>query len=179
MGPPIYSFGARCGSAKRRVLQAHSDKHLELIKSGGEQRQGSLSDGAYHVRPGSLGHETAGRIPRNILSFGHRCSAPTAYKKAARALGLPAHGAPMPMKLASFLIEFLSQPGDLVANPFGGSFTTAHTAERLGRRWLSTECMLEYVLGGARFEQVLGYQLHLQPGVLASNQESFELALAD
>ncbi|VTU42478.1 MULTISPECIES: site-specific DNA-methyltransferase [unclassified Variovorax] len=148
----------RVKSDNRRVLQAHTEEHLRLIQRGGETRDTSNSDGAYSIRPGSYGNETAGRIPRNILTYGHRCAAQTAYKRDARALGLPAHGAPMPLKLASFLVEFLSEPGDLVADPFGGSFTTADAAERLGRRWLSTECMVEYVLGGAtRFRQAEGF----------------------
>lgn len=145
-------------SDNRRVLQEHTQRHIDLIKQGGEQRDVQFSDGAYRIQTGSFSNPTAGRIPRNVLEFGHRCAAQLAYKKAARAMGLPAHGAPMPMKLASFLIEFLSEPGDLVVDPFGGSFTTAHAAELLGRRWLSTECMVEYVLGGAtRFVDAPGY----------------------
>jgi site-specific DNA-methyltransferase (cytosine-N4-specific) len=74
-------------------------------------------------------------------------------------MGLPAHGAPFPLKLASFLIEFLSEPGELIVDPFGGSFTTADAAERLGRRWMSTDCMVEYVLGSAtRFVGAQGYR---------------------
>jgi len=146
-------------SNNRRVLQEHTDRHMKLLKQGGEQRDTSFSDGAYSLRPNSsFSNMTAGRIPRNVLTFGHRCPAQMAYKKAAKALGLPVHGAPMPLKLASFLIEFLSEPGDLVVDPFGGSFTTADAAERLGRRWMSTDCMVEYVLGGAtRFAQAPGF----------------------
>lgn len=32
-----------------------------------------------------------------------------------------------------------SAPGDLVVDPFGGSGTTYHVAERLGRRWIGTD----------------------------------------
>lgn len=149
-------------SDNRRVLQEHSQRHLDLIKRGGENRDRSFSDGAYRLHVGSYGNPTEGRIPRNILNFGHRCSAQIAYKKAAKENGLPVHGAPMPLKLASFLIEFLSEPGDLVVDPFGGSFTTADAAERLGRRWLSTECMVEYVLGAAmRFMKAPGFHNRL------------------
>jgi len=152
----------RVKADNRRVLQQHTQRHLDLIRNGGEQRDVSNSDGAYVIRPGAYGAETAGAIPKNILSFGHRCSAQLAYKKAARALGLPVHGAPMPLKLAKFLIEFLTAPGALVADPFGGSFTTADAAEQLGRLWISTECMLEYVLGGGtRFMGRPGYHQHL------------------
>lgn len=162
---PVYWFTNDPRQVKadnRRVLQAHTDKHLALIRGGGEQRAVSNSDGAYIIRPGAYGGDTAGSIPKNVLSFGHRCSAQLAYKKAARAQGLPVHGAPMPLKLAMFLVEFLSAPGDLVVDPFGGSFTTADAAERLGRLWLSTECMVEYVLGGSsRFTDRPGYAHHL------------------
>jgi DNA modification methylase len=149
-------------SDNRRVLQPHTQKQLALIEQGGEQREGTFSDGAYRVKHGSFGNETKGSIPRNVLAYGHCCAAQLAYKKSARENGLPVHGAPMPLKLAKFLIEFLSKPGDLVADPFGGSFTTADAAEQLGRRWMSTDCMLEYVLGGAsRFLKSPGFSQNL------------------
>lgn len=178
---PVYWFTndpKHVRSDNRRVLQAHTEKHLALIHQGGEQRTLRASDGAYSLRPGSYGKETAGRIPRNILSFGHRCPQQSAYKQAARALGLPAHGAPMPLKLASFLVEFLSQPGDLVADPFGGSMTTADAAERLGRRWLATECMVEYVWGAAsRFSAAQGFVNNLVSAAPLVARES-QLAMA-
>lgn len=149
-------------SDNRRVLQEHSQRHLELIRSGGEQRIATSSDGAYAIRRGSYGNETAGRIPRNVLEFGHACADQQMYKKNARALGLPAHGAPMPLALARFLIEFLTEPGEIVCDPFGGSMSTARAAEMLGRRWLSSENILEYVLGAAtRFDQCEGFHLDI------------------
>ena len=162
---PIYWFtnDPSCvNSNNRRVLQAHSERHLKLIKQGGERRQALSADGAYGVKHGSYGNQTEGRIPRNILSFGHRCPAQTAYKLAAKAMGLPVHGAPMPLKLASFLIEFMSEPGQLVVDPFAGSFTTLDAAQRLGRRWIGTECMVEYVMGAAsRFVAADGFNNRL------------------
>lgn len=152
----------RVRSNNRRVLQAHTQRHLDLIAKGGEQREVRYSDGAYSLKVGSFGNPTAGRIPRNVLTFGHNCADQRAYKQAARAQGLKAHGAPMPLSLAKFLIEFLTEPGEVVADPFGGSFTTAKAAELLGRRWLSTECMAEYVIGSAfRFREQPGFIQHL------------------
>lgn len=146
----------------RRVLQAHSERHLKLISQGGEQRHGEFSDGAYRVHPGRFGNPTEGKIPRNVLTFGHSCADQRQYKRDARAAGLPAHGAPMPLSLASFLVEFMSRPGDLVVDPFGGSYTTAKAAELLGRRWLSTEIMVQYILGAAnRFRGFGGFHQHL------------------
>ncbi|NMG30586.1 DNA methyltransferase [Aromatoleum evansii] len=149
-------------SDNRRVLQAHTERHLDLIRRGGETRLASYSDGAHRLRPGCYANATEGRIPRNVLSFGHSCADQRAYKRAARAADLPAHGAPMPLALAKFLVEFLSAPGDLIVDPFAGSFTTAKAAELLGRRWLSTECMLEYVVGAARrFRDAAGFHQHI------------------
>lgn len=49
-------------------------------------------------------------------------------------------------------IKFLTRADDLVFDPFGGSLTTGAVAERLGRRWIASECMLDYIEGGrARF----------------------------
>jgi DNA modification methylase len=180
---PVYWFTNDPHSVKsnnRRVLQEHTERHLALIHQGGEQRTGNFSDGAYSIREGSFGNATEGRIPKNVLEFGHRCAAQLAYKKLAKSLGLPVHGAPMPLKLAKFLIEFLSEPGDLVVDPFGGSFTTADAAEQLGRHWLSTDCMLEYVIGGAtRFEKRPGYHLHLPSWTaIQESRQSPELELA-
>jgi len=153
---------SRLRSDNRRVLQEHTERHLRLINAGGEQREKSYSDGAYNLRPGRFGNLTAGRIPRNVLEFGHSCSDQRMYKKTARERGLPAHGAPMPLELAKFLVQFMSAPGDLVVDPFGGSQTTAKAAQVLGRRWMTTEVMLEYVLGGSsRFEKEEGFHLHL------------------
>ena len=45
-------------SDNRRVLQAHSERHLKLIAQGGEQRHGEFSDGAYCVHPGRFGNQT-------------------------------------------------------------------------------------------------------------------------
>lgn len=149
-------------SNNRRVLQEHSEKQLRLIRQGGEKREGNFCDGAYRLQHGRFGNETPGKIPRNVLTFGHSCGDQRAYKAAARSQGLPAHGAPMPLALASLLVEFLSEKDDLIVDPFGGSFTTAKAAERLGRRWLSTEVMLEYVVGGAtRFIDAPGFQQRL------------------
>jgi site-specific DNA-methyltransferase (cytosine-N4-specific) len=135
-------------SDNRRVLQPHSQKHLDWVRSGGVKSNRSHSDGAYSVREGSYSNETAGKIPRNILTFPHNCPSQSEYKARARELGLQPHGAPYPLALAIFLIRFLSAEGDLVVDPFGGSLTTGLAAEIENRRWILTECMFEYLRGG-------------------------------
>jgi hypothetical protein len=53
--------------------------------------------------------------------------------------GLPLHPAVMNEKLAEFFIRFLTDEGDLIYDPFGGSNTTGAAAEKLNRKWVITE----------------------------------------
>ena len=149
-------------SNNRRVLQPHSAKQARLIAAGGESRNASYSDGAYRIRHGSFANPTAGRIPTNVLSYSQVCGDQRAYKRTARGLGLPTNGAPMPLSLAKFLVEFLTEPGQLVVDRFAGSLTVAKAAEVTGRRWLAIEQMAEFVRGGAeRFREAAGFHLDM------------------
>lgn len=140
---PMRSF-----ADNRRVLQPHTEKHMRLMTTGGAKRANITSDGAYRVRVGSYGKVTEGRIPKNVLTYSSTCADNRRMRKHAKAAGLPVHGASMPLALAMFLVEYLSRPDDLVVDPFGGALTTAKACEELGRRWLATEKMAEYLMCG-------------------------------
>jgi site-specific DNA-methyltransferase (cytosine-N4-specific) len=59
----------------------------------------------------------------------------------------------MPIDLAKFFIRFLTEPGDLVLDPFGGSNTTGAAAESLDRYWISIEASADYIRGSrGRFQ---------------------------
>lgn len=139
---------ANVRSDNRRVLQPHSESHRKLVAKGGESHRASFSDGSHRKRPGCFGNATEGRLAHNILTFPHKCKSQSDYKRTAREHGLSAHAAPYPLALAKFLIEFLTQKGELVVDPFGGSLTTAVGAEELERPWLTTEAIWEYARGG-------------------------------
>lgn len=63
----------------------------------------------------------------------------------------------MPVKLAEFFIKFLTEPGDLVVDPFAGSNVTGCVAESLGRRWISIELNPEYAQASmSRFAEASG-----------------------
>jgi len=160
---PVYWFSnapALVRADNRRVLQEHASRHLNLMRQGGERRTAVNGDGAYRLYEGSYGRETPGRIPRNVLTVPHRCADKDAAARAAREQGLPVHSATMPLALARFLVDFLTEPGDFVVDPCAGWFTTAKAAEESGRRWMCTECIGEYVLGGAnRFTRASGFEL--------------------
>ncbi len=139
----------------------HTQSHLDFLLAGGEKRNAVFSDGAHRIRAGkSFSSVTEGRIARNVLEISHSCAGQRAYKRAARALGLPAHGAPMPEKLAEFFLLLLSEQGDLVADFMAGSCSFAAVAERHGRRWIATEVLGEYLRGAAsRFERRPGFRI--------------------
>lgn len=150
-------------SNNRRVLQEHTEAHLKLIRQGGEQRDGSFCDGAYTIRAGkSFANMTEGKIPRNILKYSHTCANKRATIRAAETLGLPSHGATMPLELAKFLVEFLTGDGEeeLVVDTCSGWNTIGLASEMLGIPWIASEIMGEYVRGGAeRFREFAGFSL--------------------
>jgi len=160
---PIYWFARdplKVKSDNRRVLEPHTERHLRLIERGGTDREASYSDGAYKLHPGRFGNPTGGRIPRNVLTRGHTCSDAAAYRRDARRLGLPVHGAMWPLSIPDFLVRFLSGVGDLVVDPFGGRITTGMAAEMHNRRWLVAERVLDYVRGGGeRFRDCEGFEM--------------------
>jgi site-specific DNA-methyltransferase (cytosine-N4-specific) len=62
----------------------------------------------------------------------------------------------MPDKLAEFFVSFLTDPGDLVLDPFAGTNTTGAVAHALGRRWLSFELSEQYAAGSwGRFVEAM------------------------
>ena len=58
--------------------------------------------------------------------------------------GMSPHPAVMPELLVEFFIKFLTDPGDVVMDPFAGSNTTGCVAERLERRWIGIEADSAY-----------------------------------
>lgn len=161
---PIYWFTndpTRVRSDNRRCLEPHTHRHTRLMNAGGAHRTASYGDGAYKIRPDSYGQITEGKIPRNVIQRGHACSDTIAYREHAESLGLPPHGAMQPTAIADFFIRFLTEPGDLVVDTFGGTIRTGLASERLGRRWIITEWILEYMRGAAElFREAPGFWMN-------------------
>ena len=110
---------------------------------------GSISPNVIDLNP------TDPKLPTGLLKFSN-----TAWDANYRAYceehGLHNHPARMQTDLAAFFIQFLTEPGDLVFDPFAGSNTTGAVAERLGRKWISVEANKEYARGSkGRFAKFL------------------------
>lgn len=137
-------------SNNQRVLYRHSDEHHSFVSAGGVKKEAIHSDGSHRKVIGAYSSQTKGRIARNVQSFAMcHLDKNKEYKAFCNLHGLPTHGASMPINVASFFIEFLTEEQDLVVDPFGGRLKTAMAAENLNRRWLATERIPEYVLGAA------------------------------
>ncbi|EAO9707282.1 site-specific DNA-methyltransferase [Salmonella enterica subsp. enterica serovar London] len=92
------------------------------------------------------------RLPHNILSYSNTTSNDYYFKRC-REKNISPHPARMHGGLINFFIDFLTDEGDLVLDPFAGSNTTGYCAEKLNRRWISIEANKSYALDSMiRFE---------------------------
>ena len=65
------------------------------------------------------------------------------------------HPCQIPVPLLEIFIKASSKKGDLVLDPFGGSFSTAHACKKLGRNSLSIEIDEKYCkIGKQRISNV-------------------------
>jgi len=93
-----------------------------------------------------------GAIPSNVLTYANTLAS-DAYQTYCKDNQLQLHPARMPSELAKFFIKFLTEPGDIVLDPFGGSNTTGAAAEDLERFWISIEASEDYIKGSrGRFD---------------------------
>jgi site-specific DNA-methyltransferase (cytosine-N4-specific) len=129
----------------RGVLTPYSESMVRRIQNGGET--GARRPSGHVLKPNAFGVDHGGAIPSNLIVASNTASNGD-YQAACRATGLPIHPARFPEAIPDFMIRLTTKPGDLVADPFGGSFVTAAVAERLGRRFITSEKVLEYALGG-------------------------------
>jgi site-specific DNA-methyltransferase (cytosine-N4-specific) len=126
----------------RRVLRPYSRSMRRLLRDGYQTaKRPSQHDIGPHFR-----RDNGGAIPPNILQVAHTRSSDDYFRRC-REAGLPIHPARFPAPVPEFFVRFLTEPGQLVLDPFAGSNMTGHVAEKLGRRWLSVEVQSDYVAG--------------------------------
>ena len=134
----------------RRVLVPYSGAMKRLISSGKYNHGPRPSE--HQISAKHFAKDNSGAIPGSTLIMSNT-SVSASYRTWCQQNGLRMHPARMPSKIPEFFINFLTDPGDLVLDPFAGSNTTGAAAEHLGRRWLAIEREMEYVEGGiGRFE---------------------------
>lgn len=144
----------------RKVLQPYSEDMKRLIRRGVKQTVRPSG----HVINGSFASDQGGSIPPNLIQCGNNESN-SAYIRNTKKLGKKVHPARFPAELPRFFIEFLTEPGELVLDPFAGSNTTGYVAESLRRRWIGIELRGDYAVESRlRFEITEDESLSLEKG---------------
>jgi len=142
-----------------KVLRPYSKSMLKLLKNGkynaGKRpSEHTISDQSFLVNHnGSIMHNVLEleqidekrevRFPVNALSAANTKSNDH-FSMECKSKGITPHPARMASELVSFFIEFLTDEGDVVFDPFAGSNTTGWCAERLKRRWISIDTDTDY-----------------------------------
>lgn len=129
-------------ASNRGVLIPYSDAMKALLKNG------------YKPKKRPSGHEIGSKfaidnnaaIPPNLLAIANTESN-SRYVRYCKHHDLPQHPARFPGDLPEFFIRMLTDPGDLVFDPFAGSCVTGEAAERLRRKWICCETSMEYLAG--------------------------------
>ena len=152
---PIWwlSKSERPKANNRNILKPYGKAQLELFKKG-------YNDGA---RPSGwvigdkFGKNNGGAIPPNVIEASNTRSS-DAYQIYCRNHGITIHPARFPKEIPEFFVKFLTDQGDLILDPFGGSNMTGSVAETLKRRWICMEQNEEYLKGSiGRFDDVQVY----------------------
>lgn len=132
----------------RRVLAPYSESMRDLLKNGYTAK---LRPSGHDISE-KFGKDNGGSVPPNLLAVANTESNGR-YQEYCRDHGFPIHPARYPEELPEYFIRFLTDPGDLVVDPFAGSCVTGAVAEALGRKWACCELEEDYLNGAmARFK---------------------------
>lgn len=116
----------------------HNISKTGFLKDNG----GSIAHNFFEME--SINQDREVRLPHNVLSFSNT-SSNDYFLTECREKKITPHPARMSVGLVNFFMEFLTNPGDVVLDPFAGSNTTGYCAEKLKRKWISFELEKDYI----------------------------------
>ena len=150
---PIFHFTRAPGHKHRPDAVAHESDDAMVYEP--ERRQ-SMSGVGWHQKAPALTERGLAR-PSNVL-----------HMNAGKTASAISHSAAYPVGLPTFFILAFSDEGDIVLDPFGGSFTTLIAASKHGRRARIMEISPAYCdVGRKRYSAwARGHDLDPGPGSL-------------
>ena len=157
-----FSLTSRPKADNRNILKEYSPSMKKLIAK--QKYNAGIRPSEHNIGKSSFLKDHKGAIPSNVIPLPEDEDIPSnviplpntisydPYLNYVRQNGIKYHPARMPPDLAEFFIRFLTEPGDIVLDPFAGSNVTGYVAEKTGRRWRSVELDEDYALSSkARF----------------------------
>ena len=136
-------------ASNKRVLAPYSDAMRGLLKSG---YRAKLRPSGHDISE-NFSRDNGAAIPPNLIAIPNTESN-SYYLRYCEKHGIKPHPARFPAALPEFFVRMLTDEGDMVLDPFGGSCVTGEVCERLRRRWVCVETCDEYVQGAlGRFER--------------------------
>jgi site-specific DNA-methyltransferase (cytosine-N4-specific) len=126
-------------ASNRRVLQPYSPSMRDLLEKG------------YRAKKRPSGHDISEKfsidngaaIPPNLIAIPNTESN-SFYLRYCEEHGFKPHPARYPADLPEYFIRMLTDPGDIVVDPFAGSCVTGEVCERLNRSWSCVELLEDY-----------------------------------
>lgn len=126
----------------KKVLAPYSEAMHALLKNGYKAK---LRPSGHDISE-KFGRNNGGAVPPNLLAIAHTESN-SRYQEYCRKNDVAIHPARYPAALPEYFIRMLTDPGDLVIDPFGGSCVTGEVCEALRREWFCCETQEEYLRG--------------------------------
>lgn len=137
-------------ASNRRVLAPYSDSMKGLLKNGYKAK---LRPSGHDIST-KFSIDNGASIPPNLIAVANTESN-SSYIRLCNERGIKPHPARFPAELPEYFVRMLTDKGDFVYDPFGGSCVTGEVAERLKRRWVCSE-MVEDYLEGAKLRFLAG-----------------------
>ncbi|MCB9451472.1 MAG: site-specific DNA-methyltransferase [Anaerolineaceae bacterium] len=124
----------------RRVLKPYSESMKKLLENGYKAK---LRPSGHDISE-NFSKNNKGAIPANLLVLANTDSNGS-YLRQCREQSIKPHPARFPHGLPEFFVQFLTDPGDVVLDPFAGSNVTGEVAENNERHWLAFELVERYL----------------------------------
>lgn len=161
-------------ASNRRVLQPYSTSMNRWLST-------NHTKGANQVRHRfgtRFSRNNGAAIPPNLIALPSVANK-NPYISYCREKGLSAHPTPFPSELPEYFVRMLTDPGDVVIDPFSGSCTTGEVCEKLNRRWQCIDLSENYLKGAVgRFKRDIFQDKHAQ-GICAGKKAANDSGVSD